>query len=65
MITNDWDTTPLIGAKLLKIRIHSDDSHMTLEFDNGRTLTGLLSIRVRETAIEPKLELICGYHNRG
>ena len=63
MITNNWDTTPLIGAKLKRIKTR--DTEFILEFDNGRTLTGLLSINVSETAIEPKLELMCGYHNRG
>lgn len=61
MVDDKWDTTPLIGAELEEIKVR--DNEFILRFKNGRTLTGLLSIAVTETAIKPKLELICGYHN--
>ena len=51
----------LVGAKLQKIIIR--DNETILRFDNGRTLTTLLSIHVADTAIETKADLICGFHN--
>lgn len=62
MIDNKWDTTSLIDAELQEVKVR--DNEFILRFKNGRTLIGLLSIAVTETAIEPKLELMCGYHNR-
>ena len=61
MIDDTWDMKPIVGAKLLRLRVHDND--LIAEFDNGRTLTMLLSINIGETAIEPKAQLICGYHN--
>ena len=63
MIDNKWDMKPIVGAKLLRLKVRNNE--LIAEFDNGRTLTMLLSIHVGETAIEPKAELICGYHNHG
>ena len=62
MIDNKWDITPLIGAKLKEIKIRENE--FILIFDNGRTLTTLLSINISETAIVPKAEFICGYNNK-
>jgi hypothetical protein len=51
----------LLGAKLQKIIIR--DNETILRFDNGRTITTLLSINVGDTKIETKADLMCGYHN--
>ena len=63
MIDDNWDMKPLVGAKLLKIKVRENE--FIAEFDNGRTLTCFLSINVGETAIEPKADLMCGYHQHG
>jgi hypothetical protein len=63
MIDDSWDMKPIVGAKLLRMKVR--DNEFIAEFDNGRTLTMLLSIKVQETAIVPEAQLICGYHNHG
>ena len=61
MIDDNWDLTPIIGAKLLRIRVR--DNEVVAYFDNGRTLTTMLSLNYGDMAVEPKADLICGYHN--
>ncbi len=62
MIDYRWDTTPIIGAKLQEIKVK--DNEFILLFDNGRTLTVLLSLSLSKTSLEPKAEFICGYNNK-
>ncbi len=51
---------PLLNAKLTKII--REDEGFVLQFDNGRTFTGLTNLIVTDTKIVASVRPICGYH---